>query len=163
MKLKQLSTEFEYFTPKWQIFGLIQLIFLLNIWTTTVQNFILINISTNMDTTNIFPISRNFFTEFWLFYPQNSNFLDLFSLASKLILLVFLQFSPSCFDILSWNCAYDFILMYYRSSLSVVTLCQFLKELCLFLNLEYRKCAVFHTFLLHASTYWAEILHMTLF
>ena len=25
MKLKQLSTEFEYFTPKWQFFGLIQL------------------------------------------------------------------------------------------------------------------------------------------
>ena len=24
MKLKQLSAEFEYFTPKWQIFGLIQ-------------------------------------------------------------------------------------------------------------------------------------------
>ena len=24
MKLKQLSTEFDYFTPKWQIFGLIQ-------------------------------------------------------------------------------------------------------------------------------------------
>ena len=24
MKLKQLSKEFEYFTPKWQIFGLIQ-------------------------------------------------------------------------------------------------------------------------------------------
>ena len=24
MKLKQLSTEFEYFTPKWHIFGLIQ-------------------------------------------------------------------------------------------------------------------------------------------
>ena len=24
MKLKQLSTEFEYFTQKWQIFGLIQ-------------------------------------------------------------------------------------------------------------------------------------------
>ena len=23
MKLKQLCTEFEYFTPKWQIFGLI--------------------------------------------------------------------------------------------------------------------------------------------
>ena len=26
MKLEQLSTEFEYFTPKWQIFGLIMLI-----------------------------------------------------------------------------------------------------------------------------------------
>ena len=25
MKLKQLSTEFEYFSPKWQIFGQIQL------------------------------------------------------------------------------------------------------------------------------------------
>ena len=24
MKLKQLSTEFEYFTPKWQFFGHIQ-------------------------------------------------------------------------------------------------------------------------------------------
>ena len=53
--------------------------------------------------------------------------------------------------------------MYYRSSSSVVILRQFLKELCLFVNLEYRKCAVFSTFLLHALTYWAEILHMTLF
>ena len=25
MKFKQLNTEFEYFTPKWQVFGLIQL------------------------------------------------------------------------------------------------------------------------------------------
>ena len=75
----------------------------------------------------------------------------------------FPQFSPTCFDILSWNFAHDFVLMYYRSSLSVVTLRQFLKELCLFLNLEYRKCAVFRTFLLFASRYWTEILHMTLF
>ena len=28
------------------------------------------NISTNIDTTNIFPISRDFFTEFLLFLPQ---------------------------------------------------------------------------------------------
>ena len=40
---------------------------------------------------------------------------------------------------------------------------QFLMELCLFVNLEYRQCAVFCTFLPHALTYWAEILHMTLF
>ena len=33
-----------------------------------------INISTNMDTTNIFPFLTIFFTESWLFYPQNSNF-----------------------------------------------------------------------------------------
>ena len=75
----------------------------------------------------------------------------------------FPHFSPTCFDISSWNFAHDFVLMYYRSSLSVITLRQFLKELCLFVNLEYRKYTVFRTFLLHALTYWAEILHMTLF
>ena len=50
----------------------------------------------------------------------------------------FPHFSHSCFDILSWNFAHDYVLMYYRSSSSVVTLRQFLKELCLFVNLEYR-------------------------
>ena len=58
----------------------------------------------------------------------------------------FSHFSPTCFDILSWNCAHDFVLMYYGSSASVVTLRQFLKELCLFVNSEYRKCAVFPHF-----------------
>ena len=48
----------------------------------------------------------------------------------------FPHFSPTCFDILSWNFAHDFVLMYYRSSSTVVTLRQFLKELCLFVNLE---------------------------
>ena len=43
---------------------------------------------------------------------------------------LFLHFSHTCFDIMSWNFAHDFVLMYYRSRLSVVTLCQFLKELC---------------------------------
>ena len=33
----------------------------------------------------------------------------------------FPHFSHTCFDILSWNFAHDFLLMYYRSSLSVVT------------------------------------------
>ena len=51
----------------------------------------------------------------------------------------FPHFSPTCFDILSWNCAHDFVFMYYRASSSVISLRQFLKELCLFWNLEYRK------------------------
>ena len=75
----------------------------------------------------------------------------------------FPHFSPTCSDILSWNFAHDFVLMNYRSSSSVVNLHQFLWELCPFWNLEYWKYTVFRTFLLHALTYWAEILHMTLF
>ena len=75
----------------------------------------------------------------------------------------FPHFSPTCFDILSSNFVYDFILMYHRASLSLVILLKFLLELCLFVNLEYSKYTVFCTFLLHALTYWAEILHMTLF
>ena len=75
----------------------------------------------------------------------------------------FPHFSPSCFDISSWNLAYDFVLLYYRTSSSVDIFCQFLLELCPFWNLEYWKYTVFRTFLLHALTYWAEILHLTLF
>ena len=75
----------------------------------------------------------------------------------------FLHFYPTCFDIFSSNFANDFFLMYHRSNLSVVTLLQFLLELCLFVNLEYSKYTVFRTYLLHALTYWAKILHMTLF
>ena len=74
----------------------------------------------------------------------------------------FLHFPPTCSDILSLNFAHDLVLMYYRSSSSVVTLCQFLKELCLIVNFEYRKFAVFCPFLLHALTYCDLILHMTL-
>ena len=47
----------------------------------------------------------------------------------------FPHFSHTCFDILSLNFAHDFVLMFFRSSLSVVTLWQFLKELCLFVKL----------------------------
>ena len=75
----------------------------------------------------------------------------------------FPHFSLTCFDILSWNFAYDFFLLYYRSRMSVVNLRQFLWELCPFWNSEYWKYTVFRTFLLHTLTYWAEILHMTLF
>ena len=75
----------------------------------------------------------------------------------------FPHFSPTWFDILSRNSTYDFVSLSYRYSLSVVNLRQFLWDLCLFWNLEYWKYTVFRTFLLHALTYWAEILHMTLF
>ena len=74
----------------------------------------------------------------------------------------FPHFSLTCFDILSWNLAYDFVLLYYRSSLSVVNFRQFFGELCPFWNLNYWKYSFPH-FLLHALTYWAEILHMTFF
>ena len=46
----------------------------------------------------------------------------------------FPHFSPTCFDIVSRNFTHNFVLMYYRSSFSVVTLRQFFKELCLFVN-----------------------------
>ena len=75
----------------------------------------------------------------------------------------FPHFSLTCFDILSWKFACDFVSPYYKSSSSVVNLHQFLWELCPFWNLEYWKYTVFRTFLLHALTYWAEILHKTLF
>ena len=75
----------------------------------------------------------------------------------------FPNFSLACFDILSWNFAYDFALLYYRSSSSLVNLRQFLWELCPFWNLKYWKYTVFRTFLLHPLTYWAESLHITLF
>ena len=75
----------------------------------------------------------------------------------------FPHFSPTCIDILSWNFAHDFLLLYYRSSSIVVNLRIFLWELCPCWNLEYRKYTVFRTFLLHFLTYSAEILHMTLF
>ena len=94
-----------------------------------------------------------------------SIFVGVMPLCELIILEIhsFLHFSLTRFDILSWNFAYDFVLLYYRSSSSVVNLRQSLWELCPFWNLEYWKFTVFRTFLLHALTYWAEILHMTLF
>ena len=73
----------------------------------------------------------------------------------------FPHFSLTRFDILSWNFAYDFVLLYYRSRSSVVNFRQFLWELCPFWNVENWKYTVFRTLFLHALTYWAEILHLT--
>ena len=74
----------------------------------------------------------------------------------------FPHFSPTCFEILSWNFVYQFIMMHVRASSNAINFCQFLMELCPFLTSNCYKYAVFHTFLLHALTFWAEILHMPL-
>ena len=75
----------------------------------------------------------------------------------------FPHFSPTCFDILIWNFVYHFIFMHVTSSSNAINFRHFLQELCSFLTSNSYKYAVFRTFLLHALTYWAEILHMTLF
>ena len=85
-----------------------------------------------------------------------SSFVGVMPLLELRILEIhsFPHFSLTCFDIFCWNFAHDFVLMYYRSSLSVVNVRQVLLELCPFWNLEYWKYTVFRTFLLHALTYW---------
>ena len=57
-----------------------------------------------------------------------SSFVGVMPLLELRILEIhsFPHFSLTCFDILSWNFAYDFVLLYYRSSSSVVNLRQFL-------------------------------------
>ena len=81
-----------------------------------------------------------------------SSFVGVMPLLELRILEIhsFPHFSLTWFDILSWNFAYDFVLLYYRSSSSVVNLRQVLWELCPLWNLEYWKYTVFRTFLLHA-------------
>ena len=117
-------------------------------------------------------LSSNFVYDFVLMYHRASlSVVILLRFLLELCLFVNLEyskysfphFSLTCFDILSWNFAYDFVLLYYRSSLSVVNLRQILWELCPFWNLEYWKYTVFRTFLLHPLTNWAESLHITLF
>ena len=77
MKIKHLKTEFEYFTPKWPIFGPIMLEIIAYIFIQYMNYHcakFCTNILTNMDTTSIFPFLAIFCTKFWLFYPKNSNF-----------------------------------------------------------------------------------------
>ena len=115
----------------------------------------------------------NFVYDFVLLYYRSSSsvvnlrqfFVGVMPLLELRILEIhsFPHFSLSCFDILRWNFAYDFVLLYYRSSSSVVNLRQFLWESCPFWNLEYWKYTVFRTFLLQPFTYLAESLHITLF
>ena len=70
MKLKHLSTEFEYFTQKWLIFESIQLGIIADIFIEYMNYHrakFCTNISTNMDTINIFPFLAIFSTDFWVF------------------------------------------------------------------------------------------------
>ena len=77
MKLKHFSTEFEYFTPKWLICGLIQLGIIAYIFIEYVNYHcakLYVNISTKRDTTNIFPFLAIFSQNFYYFTPKNGNF-----------------------------------------------------------------------------------------
>ena len=77
----------------------------------------------------------------WLYFnvPQSkfecrhfaSIFVGVMPLCELRILKIhsFPHFSLTYFDILSWNFAYDFVLLYYTSSLSIVNFRQFLWEL----------------------------------
>ena len=76
----------------------------------------------------------------------------------------FPHFSHTCFDILSWNFAFDFVLLYYRSS----SRCrQFPSIFVGVMPLLELKILEIHSFLhfsfTYALSYRAEILHMTLF
>ena len=112
-----------------------------------------------------FPLLAGRFSDFHLTQNRKKHYYGLmyFLELRKLEIRSFPHFSLTCFDILSWNFANVFVLLYYRSSLSVVNSRQCLWELCPFWSLEYWKYAVFRTFILNALTYWAEILHMILF
>ena len=76
---------------------------------------------------------------------------------------VFRHFSPTCFEILSWNFVYHFIMMHVRASSNAINFCQFLMELCPFLNFKLLQICSFPHFSPHALTFRAEILHMTFF
>ena len=70
----------------------------------------------------------------------------------------FPHFSLTCIKILSWNFASDFVFC----TTDQVRVTSIFVEVMPLLNLEYWKYTIFHTFLLHALTYWAEFLQMTL-
>ena len=80
MKLKQLSTEFEYFTPKWQIFGLIQFQIIAYIFIKYMNYHcakFYTNISINIDNTNIFPFLEIFSQNFDYFTPKIAIFVPI--------------------------------------------------------------------------------------
>ena len=72
----------------------------------------------------------------------------------------FPHFSPTCFEIFSWNFVYHFILMNVRARSNAMNFHQFLLELCPFLTSNMQFSALFSYMLWDIEP---EILHMTLF
>ena len=80
MKLKHFSTEFEYFTQKWLMCGLIQLgiiayIFIKYLNYNCAKFYA--NISLNVDATNIFPFLAIFSHNVYHFTPKMASFLPI--------------------------------------------------------------------------------------
>ena len=70
------------------------------------------------------------------------------------------HFSLTCFDILSWNFAYEFFVTVLQMKFECRQFTSFFVGLMPLLGLRILKIHSFRTFLLHALTYWAEILHL---
>ena len=79
-------------------------------------------------------------------------------LALRILEIQFSAFSPTCFDILSWNSVNDYHLMNFRLKSSVINFRLFLSELCRLWNVDYWKFSFQHDL-----TYWAEIWYLTFF
>ena len=115
-------------------------------------------------------LSWNFAYDFVLLYYRSSSsvvnlrqfFVGVMPLLELKLLEIhsFPHFSLTCFDILSWNFAYDFVLLYYRSSSSVVNFCVSYAP---FGTQNTENIQFSALFFWHALTYWAENLHMALF
>ena len=91
---RSISQSFPHFSPTcFDIFS----------WNCVCQ-FLIMNRWSSLNVLN-FPQFCWSYAPFGFLYPGNNSFQ---------------HFSPTCFDILSWNFGYDFIILYYRSCSSVV-------------------------------------------
>ena len=81
-------------------------------------------------------LSWNFTYDFVLLYcisrssvVNSHQFLwELCPFWNLILKIQFSHFPPTCFDILTWSFSYDFVLLYYRSTLSVIHLCPYGSE-----------------------------------
>ena len=94
-----------------------------------------------------------------------SMFVGVMPLLELIILEIhsFPHFSPACFDILSWNFAYDFILLYYRAQYESQQFASFFVGVLVFWTKRTGNTQFIRIFLIHVLANWADILHMTHF